>query len=192
MLVDNSGSKLKVDDLVNYQWETMAGQIEQGPFIELKSMTAPSCPSTLLFAVILDSDLRWLSLSLPLLLNQIAMRGRGRVTLNFVLPGALDEVVGALIGLGDWITERGGAFGLDGDDWKPGAVFDVSRTIEINCSPLETCELGLATGQSVGIAARWSCRSTSRAGVHDGGPLPLPISEHSQVTLQLPRGRKHG
>ena len=101
---------------------------------------------------------------------------------------ASDQAVKALIDFGEWSKEQRNVFSLDGDDWKPGADFDVTRTIEIECSPLEIRrKFGLATGQSLGVAARWSCRSTSRAGVHEGGPLALPISEQDQITLRLPR-----
>jgi|GEM_PF-6267548 len=102
-----------------------------------------------------------------------------------------DEAVHEAICLGDWIVEDTGqpAFANDGDDWKPGDSITIVRSVEFKINPLDVRrQLDLAAGQVLGIAARWSCRSTSAAGVHAGGPTPIPLADNGSLTLDIPAG----
>lgn len=60
----------------------------------------------------------------------------------------------------------------DGDDWQPGVAVILQRQVSLDPTRLSEA-LGLPFGTRVGLAARWYCASTSRAGVHTGGPTPL-------------------
>ena len=100
-----------------------------------------------------------------------------------------DEAVDDAISLGDWIVADSGrpALANDGDDWKPGDSITMARSVELKSDPLDARrQLDLTAGQVLGIAARWSCRATSTAGVHLGGPAPIPLADTVSLTLDVP------
>jgi hypothetical protein len=99
-----------------------------------------------------------------------------------------DSTVEKVFRLGAWTTGDGHqAFARDGDDWRPGEPLVLSREIEFLADLLDLRrELGLGAGQSIGLAARWTCRATAMAGVHTEGPLPLPINGSGRIVLEVP------
>ena len=63
----------------------------------------------------------------------------------------------------------------------------MARSVELKSDPLDARrQLDLTAGQVLGIAARWSCRATSTAGVHLGGPAPIPLADTVSLTLDVP------
>ena len=99
-----------------------------------------------------------------------------------------DATVEKVLRFGPWTTSDGrNAFTNDGDDWRPGEALALSREIEFLTDLLDLRrELGLGAGQSIGIAARWSCRATAAAGVHAEGPLPLLMTATGRIVLEIP------
>lgn len=99
-----------------------------------------------------------------------------------------DATVEKVIRLGPWATSDGrDAYYNDGDDWRPGEPLVLTREIELLTDLLDLRrELELGAGQSIGVAARWSCRATAAAGVHTGGPLPLPLIRSGPIVLEVP------
>lgn len=99
-----------------------------------------------------------------------------------------DAIVERVLQLGPWMTTDGRqALTRDADDWRPGDALVLSRDFEVRTDLLDLRrQLGLAAGQSIGLAARWSCRATAAAGVHVGGPLPLPVTGSGRIVLELP------
>ena len=92
------------------------------------------------------------------------------------------------LNLGPWIDDQGKeAISRDGDDWRPGQEVQLRRSFEVEGDLLDLRDqLKLAAGLSVGIGARWYCRSNGRAGVHDGGPSPIPLLEAESIVVTLP------
>ena len=75
----------------------------------------------------------------------------------------------------------------DGDDWSPGEGVLLKRTIRLKVPQAELRRrLDLQAGAVVGVAARWTCRSTASAGVHDNGPQPLPLIDDIELSLSIP------
>lgn len=98
-----------------------------------------------------------------------------------------DQVEGALE-LGGWKDSDGApAFEFDGDSWRPGQALVFEREVEPLVDPggLRR-ELGLVAGQMVGLAVRWSCRSTAIAGTHVGGPEPIPLDGPFTLRIEVP------
>lgn len=110
------------------------------------------------------------------------------MTLELRPKWCLDEdLVSTALELGDWMIEGKRAFERHGDDWQPGDKVVVTRDIRPLLKPVELRrKFGLAAGQVVGVAARWSCRDTSFAGVHVGGPVALDLDEDLKLTLDIP------
>lgn len=89
--------------------------------------------------------------------------------------------------IGPWMIGDKPALERDGDDWQPGETVTVTRNIQLNLSPIDLRRgFGLEAGQGVGVVAKWSCRATSSAGVHAGGPDPIRLIENSNLTLEIP------
>lgn len=99
-----------------------------------------------------------------------------------------DSLVEELIEFGAWSDGEGRALAArGGDEWRPGDGLRLRRVVRPQSSPLEIRQkFGLPAGASVGVAARWSCRSTAIAGVHTGGPGALALDEASELTLDIP------
>lgn len=99
-----------------------------------------------------------------------------------------DGEVDRLFQFGSWMTGMGTEALLnDGDDWRPGQSLFISRDVELRQDLLSVRrDLGLAAGQAIGVAARWSCRATGSAGVHDGGPEPLALADHVRLEMSIP------
>lgn len=99
-----------------------------------------------------------------------------------------DEMVDAVMRFGRWEVDGKSALDRHGDDWQPGERFSLTRSVELTVEPVELRRmLGLATGQVVGVAARWACRATSNAGVHVGGPNPTDLQlKETLISLELP------
>ena len=99
-----------------------------------------------------------------------------------------DATVAEVIELGTWVdADKGPALERDGDDWRPGDSLQLRRTVELKVAPIDLRRrLGLKAGAVVGLAARWSCRSTSTAGVHVDGPLPIPLASDSVMVIDVP------
>jgi hypothetical protein len=98
-----------------------------------------------------------------------------------------DDAIDSVIGLGQWSDEDGlSVAGRDGDHWKPGDGVHLERTVELLADPLEIRrQFGLRPGAVIGVAARWSCRSTATAGVHVGGPLPLDLLSNGTLAVDI-------
>ncbi|MCU1365755.1 MAG: hypothetical protein JWN39_1394 [Ilumatobacteraceae bacterium] len=99
-----------------------------------------------------------------------------------------DQAVSEAIVLGPWVDEGGGlANALDGDAWRPGGSLQLRRVVEMKVDPIDLRRrLGLRAGAVVGIAARWSCRATATAGVHQGGPASINLGSESILTIDVP------
>jgi hypothetical protein len=99
-----------------------------------------------------------------------------------------DSVVEEILEIGAWVTKDGRpALGRDGDDWKPGEPVGISRVIRLKDAPADARRrLGLRPGAVVGVACRWTCRTTSEGGTHVGGPAPLPLADNLTLSLEIP------
>lgn len=99
-----------------------------------------------------------------------------------------DSTVDENIELEHWVDDNGRlALARTGDDWTPGEGLALTRKVRLRVSPGELRRnLGLQAGAVVGIAARWACRATSTAGVHDEGPHPRPLTEDLDLSLTIP------
>lgn len=100
-----------------------------------------------------------------------------------------DEQVAEVIDVEEWLDAEGSrVLDQDGDDWCPGRGLVLSRRLSLRLEPVEARRrLGLMAGQALGVGARWSCRATSVAGVHRGGPSPVRlIGEDVVVTVDVP------
>lgn len=98
-----------------------------------------------------------------------------------------DDLVATVLEFGVWMDDKKAAFERDGDDWQPGEQITITRTVTplIKQSEIRR-RFGLAAGQVVGVAARWSCRSTSNAGVHVSGPTAIKLLGETTLTLEIP------
>lgn len=98
-----------------------------------------------------------------------------------------DDLVSTVLEFGAWMDQKKAAFERDGDDWQPGEQITLIRTVTplIKQSEIRR-RFGLAAGQVVGVAARWSCRSTSSAGVHATGPTSIKLLGETTLTLEIP------
>lgn len=99
-----------------------------------------------------------------------------------------DEAVDEVMTFGPWTDHEGvPAYGRDGDDWRPGDILRLHRTVKLGVDPVDLRRrLGLRAGAVVGVAARWSCRSTSTAGVHSDGPTPLGLTPDTHLMIDVP------
>lgn len=99
-----------------------------------------------------------------------------------------DSTALELLELGPWVTEDGRpALSRDGDHWKPGESVVLRRDVGLRVDAIEARRrLGLRPGAVVGIASRWTCRTTSEAGTHEGGPEPVPLTANITLDLAIP------
>lgn len=99
-----------------------------------------------------------------------------------------DDAVGGLVAIGPWLDDSGGqAADRDGDDWRPGESLRLHREVSLLVDPVDLRrELGLRAGAYIGIGARWSCRATAIAGVHEGGPRPLDVKSTDLLAVEIP------
>lgn len=99
-----------------------------------------------------------------------------------------DETVYEAVRVSDWQNESGAtAFDQNGDNWKPGEALTIRRLVEPTLDPLDLRNhLGLVVGQTLGVAARWSCSSTNNAGVHVTGPSPIVLDGAIQLEIEIP------
>lgn len=99
-----------------------------------------------------------------------------------------DDTVNGFLRFGDWKDEHhASALARDGDDWRPGDGLIIRRAVELGGGVADLRRaLGLRAGAVLGVAARWSCRSTATAGVHVGGPAPLALESDLTVQLEIP------
>lgn len=99
-----------------------------------------------------------------------------------------DDIVRDLLDLGEWTTDSGTqALDRDGDHWKPGDPVRIHRQVSLRVDPVEVRrQLGLRPGAVIGVACRWTCRTTSEAGTHVGGPAALPLVGDVAITLEVP------
>lgn len=99
-----------------------------------------------------------------------------------------DDTVDSFLNFGGWKDERrASAMARDGDDWRPGDGLILHRSVELDGGVVNLRRaLGLRAGAVLGVAARWSCRSTATAGVHVGGPAPLPLESDLTVQVEIP------
>ena len=100
-----------------------------------------------------------------------------------------DSDVAKSVKFGPWLDADGNdVFSLNGDDWRPGDVVRVQRSISVDGDAIELRRaLGLPTGLRVSVGVRWFCRATGRAGVHEQGPAPLTLLEANLLEVALPR-----
>jgi len=101
----------------------------------------------------------------------------------------LDDVTAKeLIGLGAWSSADGmPALTRDGDHWRPGEPVRLQREVQLRLDVVDIRrKLGLRPGAVVGIGSRWTCRRTSEAGTHQGGPEPLPLTSSMILDLEIP------
>ena len=89
-----------------------------------------------------------------------------------------DAQIDEALVLGDWMTTTGRhALTSDGDDWRPGERITVTRDVTLKYEPIELRRhLNLIAGQTIGIAARWSCRAVPRLQGQDVGAALIPAS----------------
>lgn len=99
-----------------------------------------------------------------------------------------DDTVAEVMRLGDWVNQNGArAFDQDGDDWKPGEAQILRRDIEPLMDLLDVRRhLSLVAGQTMGVAARWSCGLTNNAGVHASGPTPVNLDGPTTLVVEIP------
>ena len=99
------------------------------------------------------------------------------------------SVVAEGIELGPWRDADGNdVFALDGDDWRPGDVVRLQRSISFDGDAVDLKRaLGLPTGLRLSVGVRWFCRATGRAGVHEQGPAPLALLDVGLLEVALPR-----
>jgi hypothetical protein len=99
-----------------------------------------------------------------------------------------DETISEVLSLGDWANEAGArALDQDGDAWKPGETLVLRRDIEPLMDLFDMRRhLSLVAGQSVGVAARWSCGVTNNAGVHASGPTPVNLDGSITLVIEIP------
>lgn len=99
-----------------------------------------------------------------------------------------DETISEVLGLGDWTNEAGArAFDQDGDAWKPGEALVLRRDIKPLMDLFDLRRhLSLVAGQTVGVAARWSCGVTNNAGVHASGPAPVNLDGSITLLIEIP------
>jgi len=99
-----------------------------------------------------------------------------------------DDTVNSFLNFGDWTDEHHApAMARDGDDWRPGDGLIIHRSVELDGGVVDLRRaLGLRAGAVLGVAARWSCRSTATAGVHVGGPAPLVLESDLNLQLEIP------
>lgn len=97
-------------------------------------------------------------------------------------------MVEEVLSLSGWVTPEGTiSTSLDGDDWSPGEGFVLLRSVDLLVEPHELVRrLGLPPDATIGIAGRWTCRSTFASGTHRGGPQPLPLSDDTRLQLDMP------
>ena len=100
----------------------------------------------------------------------------------------VEETLDDLIELTPWVVDDGQlAIDQDGDHWSPGAGVRLSREVVLRVDPVELRQrLGLWPGAQVGIAGRWSCRTTFEGGAHLDGPSPLPLESTMTLCLDVP------
>lgn len=100
-----------------------------------------------------------------------------------------DRVLEELVHLGPWTDADGGlALERDGDQWKPGESLQLRREITLLVDPFELRQqLGLWPGAQIGVAGRWSCRTTFDGGTHTDGPSPIPLVDTVAMTIDLPK-----
>jgi len=102
-----------------------------------------------------------------------------------------DDEVSQVLTIGDWRSDGGHKVSdLDGDDWKPGETVALHRSVSLEGTLIDLRRgFGLPTGQSAGLAAAWKCSATAVAGVHVGGPAPVPITQDLEsLVLEVPQG----
>jgi len=99
-----------------------------------------------------------------------------------------DDDLGDVIKMGLWTSPDGDpALSRDGDDWRPGETVRLSRTVKLEVDLIDLRRrLGLRAGAVVGVAARWSCRSTTTAGVHATGPAPIGLTANNVLIIDVP------
>lgn len=101
----------------------------------------------------------------------------------------LDEaMVQSAVLFGEWMTADGRlALESDGDDWRPGQGLVLTREVTLLVDPFDLRRaFDLTANESVGVAARWSCRATGAAGVHVGGPAPIGLTTAPLLSLEVP------
>lgn len=100
-----------------------------------------------------------------------------------------DETASELFEFGPWMTPGGiPVSALDGDNWKPGEEVHLQRQVQVMFDAVEVRrKLGLRLGAIVGVGSRWTCRRTSEAGTHRGGPKPLALTTDMTLELAIPR-----
>lgn len=100
-----------------------------------------------------------------------------------------DSVVTSSLDLGSWTVDDGGeAFALDGDGWRPGDVVLLKRSVTFDGDAVELRRaLGIPSGLRLRIGARWFCKATGRAGVHEHGPAPLDLLDVDLLKVALPK-----
>jgi hypothetical protein len=99
-----------------------------------------------------------------------------------------DETAKELIELGAWTSADGTpALNRDGDHWRPGEPVLLQRQVQLRVDAVDVRrKLGLRPGAVVGIGSRWTCRRTSEAGTHEGGPEPLALTTDVTLDLAIP------
>ncbi|MEQ1698536.1 MAG: hypothetical protein ABMA25_00405 [Ilumatobacteraceae bacterium] len=99
-----------------------------------------------------------------------------------------DETIDSVLEFGAWSAPDGRpALDNDGDDWQPGEHIVLKREIRVRVNSFDLRRaFGLTAGESIGVAARWSCRATATAGTHVGGPAPLRLSQDLSLDLEVP------
>lgn len=104
---------------------------------------------------------------------------------SWCLPG---DSVSQLISIGPWQDESGSEVSTrDGDDWTPGEPLLLSRELSLVVDPIDLRrDLGLRAGAAVEVGVRWSCRATALAGVHNGGPSGLDLTNTNRVVVEIP------
>lgn len=104
-------------------------------------------------------------------------------------PWCLSEAtVSELIDFGEWITADGvAAVDHSGDHWKPGEAIHLARRVNLLVSPIELRQrLGILPGAVLGLAARWTCRTTFEGGAHVGGPRAVTLTSDTTLGLEIP------
>jgi len=99
-----------------------------------------------------------------------------------------DSVLRQVIEFGPWMDEHGKrATSRSGDDWAPGHGLRLTRDVRLLVDARSMRrKLNLQSGAVVGVAARWACRSTSMAGVHDEGPRARPLVGDTVLAVSIP------